>query len=67
VAPQASGGAQLSACGTTTTRGLGVRTRDIQKVAVDGMTSYALDPVSQQELSSGQVIPREASIVFHHR
>jgi hypothetical protein len=67
MAPQASGGAQLSACGTTTTRGLAVRTRDIQKVAVDGMTNYALDPVSRQELTSGQVIPREANIVFHHR
>jgi hypothetical protein len=65
--PMASNGGQLSTCGTTTTRGLDVRTRDIQKVAVDGTTSYALDPVSQHELTTGQVTPREANIVLHHR
>jgi len=66
-APQMSGGVQLANCDAPTTRGLEVRTRDIQKVAVDGMTSFALDPVSQQERASGQVTPREATIVFHHR
>ncbi len=66
-APQMSGGVQLSNCDAPTTRGLEIRTRDIQKVAVDGMTSFALDPVSQQERASGQVTPREATIVFHHR
>ena len=66
-APQMSSGVQLSNCDAPTTRGLEVRTRDIQKVAVDGMTSFALDPVSQQERASGQVTPREATIVFHHR
>jgi hypothetical protein len=60
-------GVQLSSCGAPGTRGLGVQARDIQKVAVDGTTSYALDPVSQQERASGQVTPREANIVFHHR
>lgn len=65
--PMANSGGQLSACSATTTRGLAVHTRDIQRVAVDGMTSYALDPVSQQELTAGQVTPREANIVFHHR
>lgn len=66
--PMASSGGQLSNCSATSTRGLGaVHTRDIQKVAVDGTTSYALDPVSRQELSSGQVTAREANIVFHHR
>ena len=68
MSPMANSGGQLSNCSATTTRGLGVvHTRDIQKVAVDGMTAYALDPVSQQELSSGQVTAREANIVFHHR
>jgi hypothetical protein len=67
-APPTGGGVQLSTCGAPTTRGLKrVRTRDIQKVAVDGGTSYALDPVSQQEQSSGQVGPREVTIVFRHR
>ena len=63
-------GVQLSSCGAPTTRGISrkkVRTRDIQKVAVDGSTSFALDPVSQQEQSSGQVDTREVTIVFHHR
>ncbi len=65
--PTASSSGQLSTCGATTTRGLDVHTRDIQKVAVDGMTSYALDPVSQHELTTGQVTAREANIVLHHR
>jgi hypothetical protein len=65
---QMGNGVQLSNCGAPTTRGLKrVRTRDIQKVAVDGSTSYALDPVSQQEQNSGQVGAREVTIVFHHR
>jgi hypothetical protein len=58
---------QLGNCGAPTTRGLEVKTRDITKVAVDGGTSFALDPVSHQELSSGQVTAREVNIVFHHR
>jgi hypothetical protein len=65
--PAGSGGLQLSSCGAPTARGLNVHTRDIQKVAVDGTTSFALDPVSQRELASGQLTPREATIVFHHR
>jgi hypothetical protein len=68
-APTGSG-VQLSTCGAPTTRGIDrkkVRTRDIQKVAVDGTTSFALDPVSQQEQSSGQVGAREVTIIFRHR
>ena len=62
-----SSGVQLGACGAPTTRGLKVNTRDITKVAVDGGTAFALDPVTRQELSSGQVTAREINIVFHHR
>ena len=65
--PTAAGGGQLSMCSAMATRGLGVRTRDIEKVAVEGTTSFALDPVSPRELSSGQVTAREVTIVFHHR
>jgi hypothetical protein len=65
--PQAGSAVQLGSCGAPTARGLDVHTRDIEKVAVDGTTSYALDPVSQQERASGQLTPREATIVFHHR
>src|SRR5262249_49063489 len=50
-----SGGVQLGSCSALTTRGIdkggkgGVRTRDIRNVALDGGTSFALDPVSRQE------------------
>jgi hypothetical protein len=57
----------LASCGSPTPRGLDIHTRDIEKIAVDGTTSFALDPLSHQELNSGQVTPREATIVFHHR
>jgi hypothetical protein len=56
---------RLNACGTTT-RGL-VTTRDIQKVAADGTTSFALDPISVSEAASGQLSARVVSIVFHHQ
>jgi hypothetical protein len=63
-----NGGLALSACGAPTTRSAdAVKTRDIQKVAVDGTTSFALDPVSQAELASGQLAPREFTVWFHHR
>jgi hypothetical protein len=58
----------LPNCGAPTTRSVSkVKTRDIQKVAVDGTTSFALDPVLRTELSSGQLAPREITIYFHHR
>jgi hypothetical protein len=66
-APRTGSAVQLASCGAPTTRGLDVHTRDIQKVAVDGTTSFALDAVSQQELAAGQVMAREVNIVFHHR
>jgi hypothetical protein len=49
------------------TRSLGVRTRDIAKVAVEDGTMYALDPISKQEASSGLIAPREITISFRHR
>ncbi len=60
----ATGGVQLGSCSTTTRD---IRTRDITKVALDGGTSFALDPVSQQELNAGRLDARELTIVFHHR
>jgi hypothetical protein len=69
VAPTGSG-VQLSTCGAPTARGIDrkkVRTRDIEKVAVDGTTSFALDPVSHQEQAAGVVETRELTIVFRHR
>ena len=57
----------LGSCTNLGSRGLsGVKTRDIEKVAVDGSTSFALDPVTQAELAAGQLAPREIPIYFHH-
>jgi hypothetical protein len=58
-------GLQLSSC-SAGTRGMRGRTRDIRKSQVDGGTSYALDPVSQQEMASGQYDARQITITFHH-
>jgi hypothetical protein len=63
-APAASSGINLPQC--TTTRGLGIKTRDIQKVAVDGTTSFALDTIAANELSNGQITARSVTIYFHH-
>lgn len=63
----ASGGVSLGNCGVVGRSVDKVKTRDITKVAVDGTTSFALDPVSQTEFASGNVAPREITIVFHHR
>jgi hypothetical protein len=66
-APSASPAIRLGACDAPESRDPSVTTRDIAKVAVDDGTAFALDPVSQRELSSGQVMAREVNIVFHHR
>jgi hypothetical protein len=63
----------LAACDQTTTRSVAknarnrVRTRDIVKVAAEGSTNFALDPVTSQELQSGSLDPREVTIRFIHR
>jgi len=62
-----NGGLSLPGCGSAATRGFKPKTREIRKVGVDGGTSYALDAVSQQELTSGQYAPRSVTIGFHHR
>ena len=63
-----SGGLSLPSCGRTLTRGLKKpKTRDIRKVGVEEGTSYALDQVSQREITSGQYDSRSVTITFHHR
>lgn len=58
----------LAACTAGATRSVRApRTRDIRKVAAEGPTGFALDPVSAQELASGRVDPREITILFRHR
>lgn len=75
-ASPAGGGVQLSSCGSPATRAVPnragktdarVTTRDIRNIALDGSISFALDPVSTQEISSQQWASREVTIVFRHR
>jgi hypothetical protein len=56
----------LAGCSPQTRSVRELRTRDIRKVAVEGTTAFALDPVSATEFSSGQVTPREVTIRFRH-
>jgi hypothetical protein len=57
----------LVGCDDPALRQQRVGTRGIVKVAVDGGTNFALDPVSRAEIDSGQIAPREVSIRFLHR
>ncbi|MGE0313407.1 MAG: hypothetical protein AB7P21_17500 [Lautropia sp.] len=43
-----------------------VATRSIAKVAREGGTAYALDPVQKSELDSGRLQPREIVVRFRH-
>jgi hypothetical protein len=62
-----AGAVALVDCSALATRSVeGPATRDIRKVVVDGTTSFALDPVSVPETASGQLVPREITIVFRH-
>jgi hypothetical protein len=64
----AGSGLALTGCEAVRTRSLtGIRTRDIRNVAQEGGTSFALDPVSAQELAAGQLQPREVTVMFRHR
>lgn len=63
----APGALSLAACSPVTRSIRDVPTRDIRKVGVEGTTAFALDPVSASEFGSGQLAPREVTIVFRHR
>ncbi|MEX2148653.1 MAG: hypothetical protein WD793_00420 [Steroidobacteraceae bacterium] len=66
-APDSTPEFSLAGCSPVTRSIREVQTRDIRKVAVEGTTGFALDPVSAAEFSSGQVTPREVTISFRHR
>lgn len=66
-APAQGAALGLATCGPATRSIRGQPTRDIRKVALDGSTAFALDPVSAEEYRKGQLAPREVTIVFHHR
>lgn len=58
----------IAACSSPLTRSIrDVPTRDIRKVAVEGTTGFALDPLTSQEMASGQVQAREVTIRLQHR
>ncbi|MCS6946812.1 MAG: DUF4384 domain-containing protein [Steroidobacteraceae bacterium] len=66
------GGFQLNACApiTRSLRGLrtrDIRTRDIRKVAIEGTTGFALDAITAQERATGNVAPREVTVILRHR
>ncbi|HUG72939.1 MAG TPA: hypothetical protein VMK82_05895, partial [Steroidobacteraceae bacterium] len=66
--PQTGAGLNLGGCNSLATRSIRApRTRDIRKVAVEGTTGFAFDPVSPQELASGEFAPRELTVMFRHR
>jgi hypothetical protein len=61
-------GLELQDCSAMVTRSVrAVPTRDIRKVTVEDGTQFALDPVTPEELASGQLAPREVTIGFRHR
>lgn len=64
-APAAGPG--LAVCGPATRSMNTIATRDIRKVALEGMTGFALDPVDAQELATGQLAPRQLTVSFRHR
>ena len=63
----AGSGLGMASCGPVTRSIDRPATRDIRKVALDGTTAFALDPVSASERSSGQFASREVTILFRHR
>ena len=66
-AASAPGVPGLAECTQAGTRGVRpVKTRDIAKVETEDGTMFALDPVTQQEISSGSITPREVTIRFRH-
>lgn len=63
--PQLAGA--LRACDDPALSHQQVATRGIAKVAREGGTNYALDPVSRNEIESGRLAPREVQIRFMHQ
>jgi hypothetical protein len=61
------GALRLADCGSAKTRALSGKVRDIRKTSTDGVTTFAMDRVSDQELASGAVAPRETKIRLRHR
>lgn len=58
---------RLRDCAHTSVAAATVRTRGIERVAYDGTTGFALDPVSSAERDAGTVAPRVLTIRLRHR
>lgn len=58
---------RLGGCDDAPGQATAARARSIRRVAVDGSTAFALDPVSDGELASGALAPREVTIRLKHR
>jgi hypothetical protein len=58
---------RIADCDSPTTRALSAKTRDIRKTSMDGLTGFALDRVSDEEVASGEIAPRETRIRLRHR
>ena len=60
------GSSSLPLCGSPGAQAP-TQTRDIRKVQSDQGTTYALDAVTPQEMSTGQYAARQITISFNHR
>jgi hypothetical protein len=58
---------RLGECSDSKMRGLSTKTRSIRKVTMDGLTAFALDPLTVDETGSGAIGPREVRIALRHR
>jgi len=58
---------RIAQCGDPRTRSLAVKARTITRTTQEGSTSFALDPLSRGELSSGLIGAREVRIALQHR
>lgn len=58
---------RIAECGDPRMRSMGVKARTITRTTQEGSTSFALDPLSRSELSSGLIGAREVRIALQHR
>lgn len=57
----------LPSCSMVAARSERPQTRDIVKVGAEEGTMFALDPVAQQEVQTGNYTARELTLTFNHR
>jgi hypothetical protein len=57
----------LPSCSMVAAQSARPQTRDIVKVGAEEGTMFALDPVAQQEVQSGNYTARELTLTFNHR